>query len=398
MKVLVLSHMYPSTFNGIGGIFVHEQVTALVKKGIKVRVVSPVPWTPFPVNHLSAKWRAYSKIPEHTILDGVEVYYPRYLVFPKGFLFTSSGERMYRGIKGVVSEIHDKFSFDLIHAHVALPDGYAGMLLSQKYQEPLVVTIHGQDFNYTIFRAVKYRLAIQEVINAATQTIVVSHKLKRVAEEHLPNFDRVTVINNGINPEKLSRGPRSLPKKWQGKQIILSVSSLIQTKGIDLNLKALSQLVEKYPNLYYAIVGGGPVKDDLKRLVRGLGLARYVEFVGQQPYSKAMEYMSICDIFSLPSWQEGFGVAYLEAMAHGKPVIGCQGEGIADVIKNGETGMLVKPQDGDSLVEALDFLLSHPEEARAIGERAREFVLENYTWEKNAEKTIRVYQEVLNAS
>ena len=61
--------------------------------------------------------------------------------------------------------------------------------------------------------------------------------------------------------------------------------------------------------------------------------------------------------------------------------------------------MLVKPRDVDSLVEALDFLLSHPEEAKAMGERGRKLVLENYTWEKNAEKTIAVYEEVLrNAS
>ena len=397
MKVLVLSHMYPSTFNEVAGIFVHEQATALVKKGIEVKVVSPVPWTPFPVNHLSPKWRAYSKIPEHTVLDGIEVYYPRYLVFPKGFLFASSGERMYRGIKDVVHEIQDEFPFDLIHANVALPDGYAGMLLSQKYRKPLVVTIHGQDFNYTIFRAAKYRRAIQKVINAAAQTIVVSHKLRRVAEEHLANIDRITVINNGINPDRLFKESISLVEDWQEKRIIVSVSHLIRTKGIDLNLKALKQLVKKYSNLYYIVVGDGLIRNELTRLVRGLGLENCVEFVGQRSYRKAMEYMARCDIFSLPSWQEGFGVVYLEAMAHGKPVIGCQGEGIEDVIEHGKTGLLVKPRDVDSLIEALDFLLSNPEKAKAMGERARKVVLENYTWDKNAEKTIEVYREVLNA-
>jgi len=85
-------------------------------------------------------------------------------------------------------------------------------------------------------------------------------------------------------------------------------------------------------------------------------------------------------------------------MAHGKPVIACRGEGIEDVITDGEAGLLVKPKDVESLVEALDFLLSHPEEAQAMGERARTLVLENYTWEKNAEKTIKVYEEVLKNS
>lgn len=397
MKVLVVSHMYPSTFSEVGGIFVHEQVKALIKKGIEVRVVSPFPWTPFPINHLTVKWKVYSRVPDHTVLEGVEVYYPRYLTSPKGHFFASSGRCMHAGIKGTVDKIRRGFPFDLVHAHVALPDGYAGMLLSQRYRKPLVVTIHGQDFNYTIFRSLKCQRAVQKVIGIAGRTIVVSDKLKRVAEDHLVNVDRIAVINNGINPDRLSQGSPPLPENWQGKKGILSVSHLIQTKGLDLNLRALRQLVKKYSNLHYTVVGEGLIRNELERLVTDLGLEKYVEFVGQQPYNRTIEYMASCDIFSLPSWQEGFGVVYLEAMAHGKAVIGCRGEGIEDVIEHGKTGLLVKPRDVDSLVEALDFLLSHPDEAKAMGERARKLVLENYTWEKNASKTIEVYRAVLNA-
>ena len=98
----------------------------------------------------------------------------------------------------------------------------------------------------------------------------------------------------------------------------------------------------------------------------------------------------------MPSWQETFGLVYLEAMAHGKPVVAVQGQGVDGIVTHGETGILVKPRDIDTLVEALDFLLSHPEEAKAIGERSRNMVLKNYTWEKNAKRTIEVYHEVLN--
>jgi glycosyltransferase involved in cell wall biosynthesis len=121
-----------------------------------------------------------------------------------------------------------------------------------------------------------------------------------------------------------------------------------------------------------------------------------VEFLGQLSHKKVMEYMAVTDIFSLPSWNEAFGVVYIEAMAQGKPVIGCQGEGIEDFVEDGKTGLLAKPKDVDSLVKALDFLLSHPTEAQEIGKRAGDLVLKHYTWEKNAEKTIEVYQEVLN--
>jgi hypothetical protein len=79
--------MYPSTANEVSGIFVHEQVKALVEKGVDVRVVSPVPWAPFPINQMTQKWKAYSRIPAQSVWDGIKVSYPRYLAFPKGWFF-----------------------------------------------------------------------------------------------------------------------------------------------------------------------------------------------------------------------------------------------------------------------------------------------------------------------
>ena len=110
-----------------------------------------------------------------------------------------------------------------------------------------------------------------------------------------------------------------------------------------------------------------------------------------------MEYMSICDIFSLPSYNEGFGIVYLEAMANGKPVIGVKGQGIDGVVEHEKNGMLVKPKDIDSLDKALTYLIENPQIAKKMGERARKSILENYTWEKNTEKTIKIYKEALNS-
>lgn len=149
----------------------------------------------------------------------------------------------------------------------------------------------------------------------------------------------------------------------------------------------------------YLVVGDGPERNALERLVSSLNLNTHVKLIGQVSHSKAMEYMAGCEIFTMPSWQETFGLVYIEAMAHAKPIIGVRGHGVDGIVEHGKTGMLVKPRDVDSLVEALDFLLNHLEEARAMGERGRKLVLENYTWEKNAERTIAVYEEVLrNAS
>jgi len=396
MKVLVISHMYPSSFNEVAGIFVHEQVQALMEKGVEVCVVSPTSWTPFPIKYMRGKWRKLSQVPDQTTWEGVQVWYPRYLVFPRAWFFATSGKRMYRGIKKLMGSIYQRFPFDLIHAHVALPDGYAATMLARELELPSVVTIHGQDLQHTVHRGVRCRRALAFALNHASQVIVVSHKLRRLAEEYFGCRDKLAVIPNGVDPQKVSVPNLGNSPDRARSWILLSVSNLVHTKGLDLNLVAVQRLRERYPELRYKVIGGGPLEARLHRMAATLGLSECVEFLGPQPHSRVMQHMAECDVFTLPSWNEGFGVVYLEAMANGKPIIGCRGEGIEDFVEHGKTGMLVKPRDVDSLVESLDFLLSHPEEARAMGERARQLVLENYTWEKNAEKTIQVYREVLD--
>lgn len=395
MKILVISHMYPSTFDEVAGIFVHQQVKELQRHGCEVRVISPVPWTPFLTKHLSNKWKRYSEIPQKAIWEGIEVYYPRYVEFPTTLFFSSSGKRMYFGIRKLIDEIHKGFEFDIIHAHVALPDGFAAMILNTKYNKPLVVTIHGQDLYTTLHKNANCKKALIEVFKQADKVIVVSTSLKQIAQTNIGVPGEIAVISNGIMPEEASSGINTLITKYAGNKVILSVSYLIARKGIDLNIKAISKLAKKYPDLKYIVIGNGPEMPFLKQLTHNLNLNQQVEFVGSLSHEKVMEYMAIADIFSLPSCNEGFGVVYLEAMLHGKPVIANQGEGIGDVIHNNSIGLLVKPKSVESLTESIEYLLNNRQRAQSIGEKAKQVVLENYTWAHNARSNMEVYQEIL---
>jgi len=390
MRVLVVSHLYPSTANPIAGIFVHQQVKAMMAQGVEVRVVSPVPWTPFPTAYLARKWGAYSRIPKETVWEGVPVVHPRYLLFPRAWFFARSGWRMYRGIRTRAEEIYRAFPFDVIHCHTVLPDGYAGALLAARRAKPCVVTVHGYDL---VHWGVRYREAVSYALGSASKVIAVSTKLAHIVRDEFALGDRVVVIPNGLDPVEIARAERGVEENRGRKPTVLSVSGLYRRKGIELNIRAVERLSAKYPGLTYEIIGSGPEEKNLRRLARNL--ASRVVFLGSQPHSRVLERMAACTVFSLPSFHEGFGIVYLEAMALGKPVIACQGEGPEDFVRNGRTGFLVKPRDLESLVEAMDFLLSHPEEAEAIGEQARQEILNNYTWEKNAERTVQVYREVL---
>ena len=202
---------------------------------------------------------------------------------------------------------------NVIHAHTAIPVGFSAMLLSNKYKCPFVVTIHGQDFQYTINKNDKCRKNVYRVLEKANSVITVSTKLKNVIKEDKTR-EKIVVINNGINPEEYENIELTKSEK---DYIILSVSSLIKTKGIDLNIRAVSILAKKYPNIKYYIAGDGEEAKNLKKLVNDLSLNENVVFLGRLPHEEAIKFMGKCNIFSLPSWQEGFGIVYIEAINSG---------------------------------------------------------------------------------
>lgn len=372
------------------GIFVHNQVKELIHQGCQVVVVAPVRYLP------SLPGRAARNDPKRAAWEGVQTYRPRYLLFPQARLFEYSGNFMHCGIRRTMELIYRKFPFDLFHAHVALPDGFAALKLKQRYGVPVVVTIHGADLHSTIYRNKRCKKAVGKVLEQADQIIMVSNKLKNIAADHYELRDsgkRITTIANGIIP--LTFPGR---KSNAGQTVILSVSNLIKSKGIDLNLQAFAALMDQHPHLIYKIIGDGPDMARLKHMVGALKIdENRVIFAGQLTHQAVMEQMSEADIFSLPSWKEGFGVAYIEAMSQGLPVIACKGEGIEDVIEHNINGFLVKPRDLNSLIETLDKLLTDPKRAASVGAVAKRTVLEKYRWANNAEKTISVYKQVLES-
>jgi len=396
MKVLEISHMYPLFYDLNNGIAIHKQIKKIKNKRYEILVISPIPWTPFPAKYMTNKWKLYSKIPKYKVIEDVEVYHPRYLTFPKSYFLSSSGIRMYYGIKKLVEKLWHIFPFDIIHSHMALPDGYVGMLLSKDYNKPLIITFQATDLDITAKHNNNCLQSLKKVFMTADKIISPSPRLNKQL------FDQFKIKSNtigyGIDPKNIFMGDNNIKFKYKDNFILLSVSRLIKTKGIDLNLYALKKLITRYNNLFYLVIGDGPARQELECLVNDLGLKGHIKFIGQQPHNRVMEYMSICEIFTMPSWQETFGLVYIEAMAHGKPVIGVKGQGIDGIVEHKKNGMLVEPKDVDSLVKGMEYLINHPQEAKKMGERAKELVFENYTWEQNAEKTLKIYQEALRKS
>ncbi|MDP4161166.1 MAG: glycosyltransferase family 4 protein, partial [Bacillota bacterium] len=126
--------------------------------------------------------------------------------------------------------------------------------------------------------------------------------------------------------------------------------------------------------------------------------SNHVEFLGSLPHHDAMREMAECDVFVLPSWKEAFGIVYLEAMAHGKPIIGTLGEGISEIFAQEDVGIAVPPKDVSALTKGIRELFRHQDKAREMGARGKDLVYRKFTWRYNAQQTHEVYLKAMRKS
>ncbi|MCU9810320.1 glycosyltransferase [Paraclostridium sp. AKS81] len=394
MKILVLSHMYPNNINKSYGIFVHEQVKELKKLGHEVKVISPVPYAPPVIRKFKEKWKKYSLVNRYEKIEGIDVYYPRMITIPRNIMIEKSGSVYFYSIKKLVEEIKKSFEFDLIHAHVALPDGYAANVIGKKYNKPVILTIHGKDIYGTVNLNEKAQNSVKAALNKCDRLVVVSDKLKELTSKYTNK--NINVIENGVDLKKVDgiKDIEILNKKYDGKIKVLSVGYLIERKGHRYVIEALKNLVDQYNNIIYLIVGEGEKYQELKELSKKYNLEGHIDFIGALTHDDVMRYMNICDVFILPSWNEAFGVVYAEAMASYKPVIGCKNEGIDGIIKDKKNGVLVESKSSKEIYNALKYLIENPYEREIIGKLARN-TIEKFTWESNALKNIDLYKNAI---
>jgi glycosyltransferase involved in cell wall biosynthesis len=161
-------------------------------------------------------------------------------------------------------------------------------------------------------------------------------------------------------------------------------------------VRALWLLREPYPELRYLVIGDGPERARLERLAGELGVADRVDFAGQLPHEEALEAARAAHIFVMPSIDEAFGVAYIEAMAAGVPAVGCRGEaGPEEIAAAGDGIRLVPPGDPEALAAELRSLLEDPAARRELGAAARATVERAFTWEACGRATVAAYEAAL---
>ncbi len=387
MKVLVVSHLYPSP--GVDRhLFVHEQNKALRDLGVGISVVSPTPYAPR-VLWRDPRQRRRGQKPRRAVRDGIAAEYPRVPQLPRRLLFDRIGDVAYPFVRRAAAVRGG--GADLVHAHQALPDGAVAQRLAAELGVPYVVTVHGADVYQHLRRDDAAGRRATAVLGGADAVMANSSAVARLLKGVVA-AERLHVVLNGTTGTGEVVTPAG--DVYPGEPLLLTVGYLIERKGHATVLEALAQLAQRGVRPHWAIVGEGVLRDDLERRATALGLGDTVHFLGRQPHRRVLELMARAELFVLPSWDEAFGLVYTEAMMQGTPVVACRGEGPEDFVEDGVSGYLVPARDHGALADVVAAALRDQDSAAAVGEAGRAAAAA-LTWERNARLTLAVYEQAL---
>jgi teichuronic acid biosynthesis glycosyltransferase TuaC len=397
VKVLVVAEFYPSRDDPVLGVWAHRQALAARDAGAQVRVLVLHRLVP-PRSSLAAGPLAAAgalaqraREPRTQTRDGLSIAYVPFVSPERGRSYASWGAWAAAPLALAMARLRRTFAFDLVHAHNAVPGGDAVRRVQRlrAISAPLVISVHGGDVLYTATRVPGGGEAVRRALAHARLVLANSSGIAELSRANGANATQVVHLGADI--------PRAARPPAHGvAPTLVTVAHLVARKRHADVLRALAVLTPRHPTLRYAIVGDGPERLELERLARRLDVADRVDFHGQLAPAEAIERARQCTLFAMPSTEEAFGVAYVEAMAGGVPAIGCRGEpGPEEIAAAGDGMVLVPPGDIERLTQRIDELLSDPHRLREARQRARATVLAHFTWERCGAQTLAAYERAL---
>jgi glycosyltransferase involved in cell wall biosynthesis len=394
VKVLILSWEFPPYTVGGLGRHVAELAPALAEQGVQVHILTPNPQVEDTSEllqpNLYVHWVGTPGVEAH-----VDIYTRACQI---NDLLKAAGQRLWAELDG----------FDLIHAHDWLV-GRAAVALKQTYKCPIVATIHATEVGRwrSEYLADGLSQSIDQVEKQlsfeAWRVIACSHYMVGELRRHfrLPS-DKLDMIPNGINlaerphfePDDLAAFRRFYVSRDD--PLIFSVGRLVFEKGHHFLLGAMPQILTAFPRTKLVLAGKGPLRGYLQGIVDNLKIADSVHFAGFITDLERDKFLSVANCAIFPSLYEPFGIVALEAMAFNCPVVVSNIGGFAEVVRHEETGILVYPDNSDSIAWGILQVLKKPILIKEYGANARRMIEEEYNWQRVARETIKVFERVIN--
>lgn len=371
MKVLIVTPDFPLWDGGIATV-AFEVASGFARRGHQVGVVAPQQHAddrefdrslPFAVFRLRNVKDKYLKMAHHAI---------------------------------ALDRIVRQHGFEYLLAQSWYPSGIAAAFVSSRRGVGMSLTVHGNEILNPKFSSPFWQKRMRRVFEQSGRVFCVSDDTARKTRDVLPGLrgldGKIAVVYNGVDFRTFIPHPpeTGLIERYglAGKRVILTLARLVERKGQDMVIRALPEIRRRVGDVVYLVCGKGSHEAELKRLAAECGVADHVVFAGFVPNEERIEFYNVCDLYAMPSREiiekgdvEGFGITYLEANACGKPVIGGRSGGVCDAVVDGETGLLVDPEDSSAVEEACVRLLTDGDLARTLGSRGRERVVECFNWD-----------------
>jgi teichuronic acid biosynthesis glycosyltransferase TuaC len=388
MRVAIVAEYYPRRRDPVLGIWAHRQALAAREAGADVKVLvleRPVP----PSASLRRPWKlpralaGIARQPRQDRLDGIDVRYVRFVAGDRNRSYATWHERAAAPLGEAMAALRSEWEFDLVHAHYALPAGGAAAPFTRAHELPLVVSVHGGDVLGPLLQAPEARSAVGEVLAAAAEVLCNSRAtLERVADI-TRHAERLRIVYLGAEaPED------PLPKRKR--PTVATLAHVIPRKRHADVLEA----VQRMDDVDWLVIGDGPELPTLRRAAAELGLEQRIEFAGQLAPDDALRQLASAHVMALPSEDEAFGVAYVEALACGVPAIGLESEGgPAEIAALGRAMLLVPPRDPAALAAAIRSALDD----RELPAEARRVAAEHFSWQRCGRDTVAAYRDALAA-
>ena len=323
--------------------------------------------------------------------SNIEVYPTPILYAPFDSQYKKLGEKHFRAVEKAINK--NNINFDLIHSHFTWSSGYVGAKLKEKYGGPFIVTARGYDIYDLPFRDEEWKEKIEYVLNAADYIISVSNSNLECIKK-LNVKTAVKVIPNGFNSDLFYPRDSNKCKKTlnlpSNKKMILTVGNLFEVKGHKYLIEAMHKVVKRRKNVLCIIVGGGKLKGKLERQIRKAELENHVKLVGGRLHNEIPIWMNACDIFVLPSLNEGNPNVMFEALGCGKPFVGTEVGNVPQIITSADYGLLCEPANPEDLTEKILIALDKEWDSKMIRMYADRFKLKN-----NTEEIVAIYKSTI---
>lgn len=368
MRILrVVSDLYPTVVGGIG-IHAHEMSRIQSDMGNEVTVLT---FAPKNAEHLKKIDYKLIQIP---------------------FLFKLWGNTFSFSFPFKILRIKD--NFDVIHAHSHLFFSTNICAFIRKFNStPLIITNHGimsasapDWFNLLYLKTIgKWTLNAADGILCYTK----DEKEKLIEILHIDE-SKIFIIPNGVDTDQFHPGTRNLDTDTIN---LLWVGRFVKGKGVEYIIRAMDILVKEYPNLHLILVGDGPEKDRICKLITDFKINDYVRIIDFIPYDEMPDIFQHGDIFILPSLNEGVPRTVLEAMSCGLPVVISDLSHLKDLIDGG--GLMFQKKDVEGLSKILESIINDPAKREEMGQKARDKILKEYSFIKTVTETINAYKKTL---